>query len=189
MKMNVKYLNKDLLYSIDMLEDDDVVNVIISLKSTGLVDSYNDNNQGYRTLNEFASSRYATSSVKTMNAEQQAMVKTLIDGGYINEVKHNFTTLFNGFSATTTYGQLKALEKAGFDINVSISEVYSEPEYNVASVSNAEVSKGDTVTKTTKSVEIETGATIQVPLFIQEGDLLKIDTRTGEYLERINEKK
>ncbi|MBO5289334.1 MAG: elongation factor P [Spirochaetales bacterium] len=49
--------------------------------------------------------------------------------------------------------------------------------------------KGDTVTKTTKSVEIETGATIQVPLFIQEGDLLKIDTRTGEYLERINEKK
>ena len=143
---NEKYLNKDLLYSIDMLEDSDLVNVIISLKSTGLVDSYNDNNQGYRTLNEFASSRYASSSVKTMNAEQQAIVKTLIDGGYINEVKHNFTTLFNGFSATTTYGQLKALEKAGFDINVSISEVYSEPEYNVSSVSNAEVSKGDTVT-------------------------------------------
>ena len=143
---NEKYLNKDLLYSIDMLEDDDIVNVIISLKSTGLVDSYNDNNQGYRTLNEFASSRYASSSVKTMNAEQQAMMKTLLDGGYINEVKHNFTTLFNGFSATTTYGQLKSLEKAGLDINVSISEVYSEPEYNVSSVSNAEVSKGETVT-------------------------------------------
>ena len=143
---NEKYLNKDLLYSIDMLEDDDIVNVIISLKSTGLVDGYNENNQGYHTLNEYASSRYATSSVKTMNAEQQAMVKTLIDAGYINEVKHNFTTLFNGFSATTTYGQLKALEKAGFDINVSISEVYSEPEYEVSSVSNAEVSKGDTVT-------------------------------------------
>jgi len=143
---NEKYLNKDLLYSIDMLEDDDLVNVIISLKSTGLVDSYNENNQGYHTLNEYASSRYANSSVKTMNAEQQAMMNTLIDAGYINEVKHTYTTLFNGFSATTTYGQLKALEKAGLDINVSIAEVYSEPEYNVASVSNAEVSNGDTVT-------------------------------------------
>ncbi len=49
--------------------------------------------------------------------------------------------------------------------------------------------RGDTVTKTTKSVEIETGASIQVPLFINEGDLLKIDTRTGDYLERINEKR
>lgn len=49
--------------------------------------------------------------------------------------------------------------------------------------------RGDTVTKTTKSVEIETGASIQVPLFINEGDLLKIDTRNGEYLERINGKK
>lgn len=143
---NEKYLNKDLLYSVDMLEDDDLVNVIISLKSTGLVDSYNENNLGYHTLNEYASSRQASSSVKTMNAEQQSMINTLIESGYINEVKHNFTTLFNGFSATTTYGQLKALEKAGLDINVSISEVYSEPEYDVASVSNAEISKGETVT-------------------------------------------
>lgn len=46
--------------------------------------------------------------------------------------------------------------------------------------------KGDTVTKTTKSVQIETGYSIQVPLFIKEGDNIKIDTRTGEYLERVN---
>lgn len=44
--------------------------------------------------------------------------------------------------------------------------------------------KGDTVGTATKPATLETGATIQVPLFIQEGDLVKIDTRTGEYLER-----
>ncbi len=44
--------------------------------------------------------------------------------------------------------------------------------------------KGDTVTKTLKPATLETGATIQVPLFIDTGDLIKIDTRTGNYLER-----
>ena len=44
--------------------------------------------------------------------------------------------------------------------------------------------KGDTATGTTKPATLETGATIKVPLFINEGDVLKIDTRTGEYLER-----
>ena len=45
--------------------------------------------------------------------------------------------------------------------------------------------KGDTSTNTTKPAKISTGATIQVPLFINEGDVVKIDTRTGDYLERV----
>jgi len=45
--------------------------------------------------------------------------------------------------------------------------------------------KGDTATKATKPVKLETGYEINVPLFIQEGDMLKIDTRTGDYLERV----
>jgi elongation factor P len=44
--------------------------------------------------------------------------------------------------------------------------------------------KGDTATGATKPATLETGFVVQVPLFIQEGDKLKIDTRTGEYLER-----
>ncbi|MBU1125330.1 MAG: elongation factor P [Candidatus Omnitrophica bacterium] len=44
--------------------------------------------------------------------------------------------------------------------------------------------KGDTAKSGTKPAEIETGATIQVPLFIDVGDKVKIDTRTGEYIER-----
>lgn len=46
--------------------------------------------------------------------------------------------------------------------------------------------KGDTVSGGTKQVELETGAKVKVPLFIEEGDILKIDTRSGEYIERVN---
>ena len=44
--------------------------------------------------------------------------------------------------------------------------------------------RGDTATNMTKYAILETGAKIQVPLFIKEDDVLKIDTRTGEYVER-----
>jgi len=46
--------------------------------------------------------------------------------------------------------------------------------------------KGDTATKASKYVEIETGHKLLAPLFIKEGDNLKIDTRTDEYVERVN---
>jgi len=45
--------------------------------------------------------------------------------------------------------------------------------------------RGDTATGTTKPAKIATGATIAVPLFINVGDTIKIDTRTGAYLERV----
>lgn len=44
--------------------------------------------------------------------------------------------------------------------------------------------KGDTATNATKPATLETGAQIRVPLFIEEGEKIKIDTRTGEYIER-----
>lgn len=44
--------------------------------------------------------------------------------------------------------------------------------------------KGDTATNATKPATLETGAQIRVPLFIDEGTLIRIDTRTGEYMER-----
>jgi elongation factor P len=44
--------------------------------------------------------------------------------------------------------------------------------------------KGDTATNATKPATLETGAEIRVPLFIDEGEMIRIDTRTGEYMER-----
>ena len=46
--------------------------------------------------------------------------------------------------------------------------------------------KGDTAKSGTKPAEIETGATILVPLFVNEGDKIKVDTRSGGYVERVN---
>ena len=45
--------------------------------------------------------------------------------------------------------------------------------------------KGDTATGATKPCTVETGAQVSVPLFVNEGDTIKIDTRTGEYLSRV----
>ena len=47
--------------------------------------------------------------------------------------------------------------------------------------------KGDTATNVTKNATLETGAVIKVPLFINEGEKIQIDTRTGEYLGRVKE--
>ncbi len=44
--------------------------------------------------------------------------------------------------------------------------------------------KGDTATNATKPATLETGAEIRVPLFIDEGEMIRVDTRTGEYMER-----
>jgi elongation factor P len=46
--------------------------------------------------------------------------------------------------------------------------------------------KGDTATAGNKPAKLETGITIQVPLFVSNGDVVKVDTRTGEYLERVS---
>lgn len=45
--------------------------------------------------------------------------------------------------------------------------------------------KGDTATGATKPATVETGATVYVPLFVEQGDKISIDTRTGEYLKRV----
>ena len=50
---------------------------------------------------------------------------------------------------------------------------------------NGNVFKGDTAQGATKPAIVETGATVMVPLFVETGDVLKIDTRTGEYLSRV----
>ena len=60
------------------------------------------------------------------------------------------------------------------------------PPHIVLEVTFAEMAvKGNTSTNAFKNATVETGATIQVPLFVEEGDRIKIDTRTFEYVERV----
>lgn len=59
------------------------------------------------------------------------------------------------------------------------------PNFVELKVSQTDVGvKGNTVTNATKNAVLETGAEIRVPLFIETGETIKIDTRTGEYVER-----
>ncbi len=58
--------------------------------------------------------------------------------------------------------------------------------YNDGTITQTEPGiKGNTATGATKPATVETGATVNVPLFVNEGDKIKIDTRTGEYLSRV----
>ena len=67
-------------------------------------------------------------------------------------------------------GQLVGVE---LPITVELEVTHTEPGF-----------KGDTATAGTKPAILETGITIQVPLFIDVGDVIKVDTRTGTYIER-----
>jgi elongation factor P len=57
---------------------------------------------------------------------------------------------------------------------VNLKIVYTEPGL-----------KGDTATNATKQAELETGAIIQVPLFINQDEIIKVDTKNGSYSERV----
>ncbi len=66
----------------------------------------------------------------------------------------------------------------------------SIPTFVELKVVKTEIStKTDTVTNQMKAAIMETGATVNVPTFVKEGDVLKVDTRTGTYVERISTKK
>lgn len=63
----------------------------------------------------------------------------------------------------------------GVDLPITVELEVAETEPGV---------KGDTATGANKNATMETGLVVQVPLFIEEGEMLRIDTRTGEYIER-----
>lgn len=73
--------------------------------------------------------------------------------------------------ALTALGKVIGIELPNF---VNLRVVHTEPGV-----------RGDTATGAVKPATLETGAQVLVPLFINQGDLLKIDTRTGEYVERL----
>mgnify|MGYP006285518173 CR=1 FL=1 len=61
------------------------------------------------------------------------------------------------------------------------------PHVNLKVVHTEPGLKGDTATNVLKPATLESGATVQVPLFIDEDDMIRIDTRTGEYVERVKD--
>lgn len=104
------------------------------------------------------------------------------------------------FMNTETYAQINLpaelldksdLMKEGSNIEVLFNADDNQPltaempQYIVLEITYTEPGlKGDTATNASKPATVETGAEIRVPLFINQGDFIKIDTRTGSYVER-----
>ena len=91
----------------------------------------------------------------------------------------NKDTLDDGFKFVKENEIVKVLSYKGNVFGVE------SPTFVVLEITETEPGvKGDTATNVMKPATVETGATVKVPLFINTGDKIKIDTRTGEYLER-----
>lgn len=97
---------------------------------------------------------------------EQIAVNQDIVGDSMKFVKENEMCKVNSYN-----GNVFAIEPPLF-VELEITE--TEPGF-----------KGDTATGATKPATVETGAQVSVPLFVNQGDVIKIDTRTGEYLSRV----
>lgn len=122
--------------------------------------------------------------------------------------RRKFQFLYNDdmgyhFMDTETYEQVaiqeKMLEnpkmlKEGADVEIlfhaenELPLTIDLPQYITAKITYTEPGvRGDTANNVTKPATIETGAEIKVPIFINEGDIIKIDTRTSSYVERVKQ--
>ena len=98
--------------------------------------------------------------------EQIPIAHDLITG--VDFLKEGFTVEVVSDASTET------VLFAELPVKVELEITYTEPGL-----------KGDTATNATKPATVETGATVRVPLFINQGETIRVDTRTGEYCERV----
>lgn len=100
--------------------------------------------------------------------EQVAIAESLVDAPQFLTDGQEVSVLFN-----TETEQPMSVELPD---KVVSKVTYSEPGL-----------RGDTATRTLKPATVETGATVMVPLFVNEGDVIRINTKTGEYIERVKD--
>ena len=89
------------------------------------------------------------------------------------------------FMDMETYDQISLNQDAICSHNGSVFAVEPPLFVELAITETEPGFKGDTATGANKPATVETGAQVYVPLFVNEGDVIKIDTRTGEYLSRV----
>lgn len=112
------------------------------------------------------------------------------DGGYAFMDSETFDQI----TLSETLFDRPELLKEGIEVDVlfhaekDIPLTVEMPQFIIATVTYTEPGvKGDTATNTLKPATIETGAEVRVPLFVNEGDVIKVDTSTGAYMERVKQ--
>ena len=98
--------------------------------------------------------------------EQVAMQETMVDAPQFLKEGQEVSVLINTETEQPMSAELPD--------KIILKVTYSEPGV-----------KGDTATRTLKQATVETGATVNVPLFVNEGELIRVNTKTGEYVERV----
>src|SRR6266550_2224255 len=100
--------------------------------------------------------------------EQISLAETMIDAPQFLKDGQEVAVLIN-----TETDQPMSVELPD---KIVVKVIYSEPGL-----------RGDTATRTLKPAKVETGATVNVPLFVNEGELIRVNTKTGEYVERVKD--
>jgi len=139
---------------------------------------------GKQTENRFRSGEEVT----LVRVEYKMMQYIYMEGEYV--VLMDNATFEQVHVPSIMLGDGIEFLKEGMEVKVTFEEddaILAEPPTFVElTVEYAEPGvKGDTATNTLKPCKLETGAEIMVPLFISEGELIKIDTRTRQYVERV----
>ena len=98
--------------------------------------------------------------------EQIAMQENLVDAPQFLKEGQEVSVLINTETEQPMSAELPD--------KIVLKVTYSEPGV-----------KGDTATRTLKQATVETGATVNVPLFVNEGEMIRVNTKTGEYVERV----
>ena len=104
----------------------------------------------------------------TETFEQVALQENMVDAPQFLKDGQEVTVIMN--TETETPMGVELPDK------IVLKVIYSEPGM-----------KGDTATRTLKPAKVETGASVNVPLFVNEGELIRVNTKTGEYVERVKE--
>ena len=128
-----------------------------------------------------------TAKLETAQVETKKMTYSYTDGEFYYFMDDEFNMTPLNFSQVED-----ALRYIRENDTVTVKFLYGsafsvEPENFVElKVIEAEPGvRGNTATNVTKAAKVETGATFQVPMFVNEGDTIRIDTRTGEYMGRV----
>lgn len=96
----------------------------------------------------------------------QVLVDKVLFGDSISFLKEGMTLRISFDDQTPLMGELPS--------TVELEVTYTEPGI-----------KGDTATRTLKPATVETGATVNIPLFVETGEKIRVNTQTGEYMERV----
>jgi elongation factor P len=139
---------------------------------------------GKQTENRFRSGE----SVEIVRVEYKQMQYIYTDGDFA--VVMDNTTYEQVHIPLMMFGDSGRFLKEGMEVKITFEgdePILAEaPTFIEAQITYTEPGlKGDTATNTLKNATIDTGTEIRVPLFFNEGDWVKIDTRTGDYVERI----